>query len=152
MRTITLDLYKFEELDKDVQQKVIETLADINVDYGWWQWVYEDAAQIGLEITTFEIGRYLEGNFEDSAEETARLITENHRQMTPTHKAAVDYLRDIRGRFDEEHEVGFLRKLRRCYLAMLNDEYDYQTSREAIVERIKANDYEFTIIGKIPNF
>lgn len=147
MRTITVDLYKFEELDKDAQQKAIETLADINVSHEWWQGVYEDAAQIGLEITAFEIGRYCEGNFEDSAEETARLITEYHGQMTPTFKEAKEYLN--RKGHDEEDEVGFLRKLRHCYLAILNDEYDYQTSREAIVETIKANDYEFTITGQL---
>jgi hypothetical protein len=32
---------------------------------------------------------------------------------------------------------------------MLSKEYDYQTSEEAIIETIKANDYDFTENGNL---
>lgn len=41
MRTITKELYKFEELSPEVQQKVIDDNRDWNVNYDWWQFAYE---------------------------------------------------------------------------------------------------------------
>lgn len=41
------------------------------------------------------------------------------------------------------------RQLMRILYKKLNDEYDYINSSEAIIEHIKANDYEFTEDGKL---
>lgn len=38
--------------------------------------------------------------------------------------------------------------LEHCYVSMLEAEWDYRTSREAIIESIEANEYEFTEKGK----
>ena len=46
-------------------------------------------------------------------------------------------------------EACFTKALLEDYLIILRDEYEYQTSREQIVESIKANDYLFTELGKI---
>jgi len=35
-------VYKFDELSKEVQEKVLEKHSNINVDYDWWDFVYED--------------------------------------------------------------------------------------------------------------
>ena len=47
-----------------------------------------------------------------------------------------------------EIEFNFLKALLEDYLIMLCNEYKYQTSREQVVETIKANDYLFTELGK----
>ena len=46
MRTITKELYKFEELSPEVQQKVIDDNRDWNVDYDWWDFAYDEIAEI----------------------------------------------------------------------------------------------------------
>lgn len=46
--------YKFEELDENLQQKILEKNSDINVDYDWWDYIYEDindvAEILGINI------------------------------------------------------------------------------------------------------
>ncbi len=43
MRTETIDIYKFEELSKEAQNKAIENNRDMNVDMGnWWHFLYEN--------------------------------------------------------------------------------------------------------------
>ena len=64
-RTIRTKVYLFSELSDQAKQKVIEDNYDINVDYEWWESAYEDAANIGLKITGFDIdrGSYCNGEF-----------------------------------------------------------------------------------------
>ena len=47
MRTIRIKLHKFSELSEVAQQKVLDKNCYINVDYDWWQSIYEDAKAIG---------------------------------------------------------------------------------------------------------
>jgi len=39
-------------------------------------------------------------------------------------------------------------KLKKEYLSILKKEYEYLTSKESLIETIKANEYEFTAVGK----
>lgn len=45
MRTITKELYSFNELSDEAKQKALENLSNINTDYEWWD--YEDYTNIG---------------------------------------------------------------------------------------------------------
>ena len=47
MRTITKEVYKFEELNEETQERVIEDNRDINVDYQWWDFSFDDIKEIG---------------------------------------------------------------------------------------------------------
>jgi hypothetical protein len=49
----------------------------------------------------------------------------------------------------QEIEADFAKKLLEDYLLIWRNEYEYQTSREQVVETIKANDYLFTKLGKL---
>lgn len=42
MKTVELKLYKFDELSKEVQEKVIQNNRDINVYDDWHDWIIED--------------------------------------------------------------------------------------------------------------
>lgn len=48
MRTVTTstDVFKFDELSKEVQEKVIEKFRENYLDYDWWDGVYEDFISI----------------------------------------------------------------------------------------------------------
>lgn len=94
MRIIETKVYKFDELTEEAKQKAIENLYDINVDYEWWDLTYDDAANIGLKITGFDLDRasYVEGEFMDTALETAQAIIKEHGEQCETFKTAQDYM------------------------------------------------------------
>jgi len=163
MRTITThtDAYKFEELTDDAKRKAIENLYDINVDFEWWDSIYDDAKTIECTIKEFDIdrGSYCKLVCND-AHKTARLIVENHGETCDTRKLADEYLKahanlgrddggDIFTDLLENLDAEFARALGEEYLSLLRQEYEYLTSEDAIVETIQANEYEFTKDGKL---
>jgi len=164
-------VYKFDELPEDAKENALEKLYDININYDWYEFTYEDAKNIGLDITSFDIdrGSYCKGKFIESAESTADLIIANHGIDCETYKTAQAYLkerdeicstakRDENGELEDENalddkldelDAEFKKSIFQDYLIILRKEYEYQTSEEAILETIEANDYEFTIEGNI---
>ena len=46
METRTYNVYKIDELPKESKQKAIEKYYDINVNWDWWDFTYEDAVQV----------------------------------------------------------------------------------------------------------
>lgn len=172
-RTIRTKVYKFNELSESAKNKVIEKFYDINVGHDWWSDVYYDAAQIGLKIKGFDIdrGNYCKGEFLISGCEVAEKIKLNHGEKCETYKTALDFLSDWQKlvekhsdgiskdkvsedneyEFDQEAdelEKDFLKSLCEDYRIILSNEYEYLTSEEAIIETIKANEYEFTSDGR----
>ena len=171
MKTKTINVYSFDELSDEAKKKVLTKLYDINVSFDWWEFTYEDANNIGLKLEGFDIdrGNYCEGKFLASAEETAHKIEKEHGETCETFKDAKAYLKerdqvidtapkDENGDFVSEYELDekldeldseFLKILCQDYLIMLRHEYEYQTSEEAIIETIRANEYEFDENGKL---
>jgi len=167
MRTIKKEykVYKFAELSDDAKDKALEKLWDINVDFEWWDSVYADAETIGLKIDGFDIdrGSYCKGNFIYDAETVAKNIIENHGEKCETYIDAKKYLEElstaegihnIAGMPDEDFnhdDLGseFLKTLLEDYRIILKNEYEYLTSKAAIIETIEANDYDFNDDGTI---
>ena len=53
MRTIEIKVYKFEELDKQTKEKVIDNYRYINVEHStWYDWIQENFSYLGLVIVT----------------------------------------------------------------------------------------------------
>lgn len=56
MKTVKINLYSFSELSEKSQKKAIEKLSDINIDYDYWDFVYEDFQQLasyfGMDVDT----------------------------------------------------------------------------------------------------
>lgn len=173
MRTIITETkaYKFNELSEKAKQKAIEKLCTINVDYEWWESVYEDAKMIGLKITEFDIDYkgYCRGKLTESAVEVADLIIKNHGSSCGTYKLAESFITDrdqiVENQEKDEHgeiidvydldlkldeiENHFEIELLREYADILKKEYDYLTSEKAIIETIEAKDYEFNKEGDL---
>ena len=154
------DVYKFDELSDKAKNNAVEHLYDINVDYDWWDFLYKDAANIWLTITEFDAyyRHEINGKFENDAVTIARKIREDHGKKTVTHRTAVKFLAAYRKLKKAEKEeltndddmvTEFRHELLSDYLRMLREEYEYRTSREVIIETIEANDYDFTIDGKL---
>jgi hypothetical protein len=166
MRTIRTKVYKFDELSNEAKEVAIEKLWDINVDYEWWESIYEDAKNIGLELTDFEFDsasfvRNVEGQFILSASEVAANIFRDHGENCETYVTANGFMHEFTPIFSQyveteegedeliKIETDFLNELLNDYKNLLQTEYEYQTSRKAIVETIEVNEYEFYANGKL---
>ena len=173
MREITIKVYKFEELSVEDQEKVVSKLADINVDYQWWQYTYDDASGVGLIIQAFD-GHAVTAVFSDYALLTAEAIIKEHGEDCATYESAKAYLTDWQtlkaeqaqedadmfcepgnsawyeayceqtAEIDtEDIDNDFLRALCEDYRVILQKEYEYLTSDEAVRDTIMCNEWEF---------
>lgn len=151
-------VYKFSELSETAKQKAIESFWDLNVDYDWWEFTYEDAATIGLKITGFDLGRGrdITGELTESIASSIESILENHGEDCDTYKLATSFkerltviqVADKLTDNESEDELNELtekyeKELLNCYWKMLATEYNYKTSEEAVIESIEANEYDF---------
>ena len=171
--TITRNIYTFSELSEDAKRNALAEFADINVTHEWWECVYEDAERIGVKITGFDLdrNRHAEGELTLSATEVAANIIRDHGDTCSTYSTAEAFLEKhselmevyLREEADEdgssdalrdaedalnECEDEFLRDILEDYSIILQKEYEYQTSDEAMIAAIEANDYEFLENGE----
>ena len=169
MKTKTITLYKFSELSEEAQDKAVNKLADINIDDDWWDYTYSDAENIGLEITEFDTYHgTIKGKLTSTLKESIDKVMSDHGNECETYKTAQSFClelqkleqeeerkeEDDRDSYEFEQAVEDLEKeythaILEDYLIILRDEYEYQTSKKAIIETIEANDYDFTEDGEI---
>jgi hypothetical protein len=92
--TTVTTVYSFDELSEESQQKALEELWDLNVDYDWWDSTYEDASRIGLKIDGFDCGNRnsINGELAESLLDCCKLIRKHHGKECETFKAAAEYL------------------------------------------------------------
>jgi hypothetical protein len=172
--TTTRTIYTFDELSDSAKEKAIDRLRYSNIDYEWWDGTYEDAKNIGLKIDGFELDRRrgAEGSFIKDANYCATKIIAEHGDMCETHKTAKAFLSSwaelvtkysdgintdevAEGNeyeFDKEAdelESEFLESILEDYSIILQNESEYLTSDEAILELIESMDYEFTEEGEL---
>ena len=145
----TIELYKFNELDYPTQQQILNEFYDINVDFEWWEYIYNEAESIGLKITSFSLDRdyYIKGHSTKDIDTIKELILANHGENCKTYKLVNEW--DLN---DETIDIDkCINSLLKEYLKLLQKEYDYRISTEAIEETIECNDYEFTKEGILYN-
>ena len=170
MRTIRIKIYKFDELSSEAKETALNNLRDLNTDYNWWESTYDDAKEIGLKITGFDLdrNRHATGEFLLSANEVAQNIFNNHGENCESYKTATNFMENWQPIFDDymneesenyesndlenslnELESEFLNSLLEDYSIMLQNECEYLQTDDAIIETIEANDYDFTKDGKL---
>jgi hypothetical protein len=172
--TTVTNVYKFDELSDKAQENAIMNLFYINVEDDWYHYIYEEAEELGFKITGFDIdrGSHCDIKLIDSPFEICTKIMSEHGEECDTWKLAKSFIDDWNDivakhsdgtniekvaegneyQFDEDAdflEGQFTKELSECYLKMLRDEYEYQTSEFAIVEAIESYDYDFTEDGKL---
>ena len=122
MRTIEIQVYKFDELSDKAQQKVLHDMCDINVRYDWWDWTFEDTREQLKEKGQLELIQVNDWDlYRGSISLEVRWLVELEE--------------------DEMEDIEYY--LKQDILSRLRREYDYQISYKAIKEAIEANDYEF---------
>jgi len=177
--TITRNLYTFDELTELAKEKAVNNLRDINIDYEWWKNVYYDANQVGITINSFDLDRNRHATTTIcNPDETAELIIENHGPDCETFKTAksfLDEIKPLKEKFDKAETIYNNYKYRKClsdlmckleyelddltrdftksitedYSLILQREYEYLYSNEAVIETIQANEYEFDENGNL---
>ena len=178
MKVRTYKVYKFDELPKDGQQKAIENLYDINVDYDDWYYdegllqktedngFYFEIKNIEFDIYRQEYNIPLEVNDETKVLDV--LLSKpkyKHKKLIKSlHKAGFIYFYSSISLYSYSTKLKRLDKimdeltsdfdelqsdLAYNVFKQIKNSYEYLTSEEAIIETIKANDYDFTIQGNI---
>jgi hypothetical protein len=212
MITKTINLYTFDELTPDAQNKAIENLRDVKYHYDWWESTYDDfhsiAKYFGFDVDLKNTWFTLSYSQGDGSSFTAdvdvlKLISciesEGWKEYAPKENFSLPSIsknvlrickliernkidigkvhiypcnRETNVSIVFEHDYANTRVLERIEYAIgelneivldtakelnkflyrqLRDECDYQSSREAIIETIKANEYTFTENGKLEN-
>jgi len=172
MKIKTITLHQFNELEGKAREKALQKHSDINVNYEWWDYTYDDAARIGLKISEFDPDHYCKGKLQISLCEVCDKIKTEYGEQCDTYKLADEYLtkwaelvkkysygvnidqvaEDKEYEFDQEAdemEEDFLKDLCEEYRIILRKEYEYLTSEEAIVETLESNGYYFDEDGNI---
>lgn len=167
-------VFPLAELTGKAREKALCTLSEFNTEFDWYQSVYDDATESAdIVIEEFDIYHRTIGlKFLTSAEQTAQKILQNHGNTCDTYKLAHKFLHDLAdikqafpGQFDDmgnpeefareeeisELEQDFLKSLRREYLSLLTQEYEYRSSEPALIELAEANEYLFHADGTIFN-
>ena len=84
-------VYYFDELPEESQEKAIENYYDINLDF-WYECIIEDAEEVGIEITAWDLDRYsINGLLQADLETVINNILEKHGDTTDTYKTAKIY-------------------------------------------------------------
>ena len=163
MKTIEIKVYKFDELDEQTKEKVIDNYRHINVeDTFWYDWIKDDFNRLGLEIKEFDLGRrnyvkiYIE-NFED----TSNYIIKEFGDSVLIKQTAKNYLKELKeivSNFKEDEDIdrefetldeNYQHEFEADILSYLRANYEHYISDEAVIDTIEANDYDFTTEGKI---
>ena len=172
MKTVIINLYKFNELSESAQEKAIGDCRFINVEHDWWDAIYDDAENIFAKIRGFDIGRknYCDMFLTLTMEDTINAILSNHGETCETYEIAKRYRYDWKiakrnlkqEEWEDEDDLiyrqekvldvlaeEFISELGEEYLSMLRREYEYLTSDEAIREYLVENDLDFRVDGSI---
>jgi len=171
MKTIHLALYSFSELSANAKDEALNEHRFINVEYNWWDSIYEDAERSGLKITGFEFESswYCNAHFIHDAIHCAGEIMDHHGDTTPTYQIALSFWakrsqivrtwpKDENWEFKHQGdldegldrvEANFLIHLQWAYHSLLIEEYNFQTSDEAITATFEAQEFYFTADGKL---
>jgi hypothetical protein len=165
MRTVTIQkvVRKFDELDDKLQALVLSNNSDINTDYEWWENLSDDAKNVGLTISAFNVdGHQADSINWDMSMDHNQSITKilaDHGKKCPTHTLALEFQAKFEAMNDAaplavemalpDVKDAYAQKLAGLYLDMLRREYEDRCDDEMIAETLKANDYEFDEKGNI---
>lgn len=174
----TITLYSFNELSEMAQNEAVDSLWDINVSNDWWDYIFSDAAGIGLKIEEFWLDRHIiRGELAEYLLDSCSLIRRNHGKECETFKTAANFHKTYIAAFvewydtqtqqskshhrpkdwlaqfkfeDEAQKIqaDFEKALLEDYLELLRSSWDHLCSRQEIVKSIEANNCLFTELGE----
>ena len=155
MRTESVSIFSVSELPETIKAKVLDKYR-----YEFCSWfdvqAREDAKECShMTIDEYDLDRsYIICEFNKSAEDTAKTVLENHGKSCSSYTIASNFLSALSSLESQPEnydsltamdflEENFLEDMGAYYLNMLQSEYDYMTSDEAVTELLESNGYEF---------
>lgn len=184
--TTKTQVYKYNELPKEVQSKVLENLYDLNTDYEWYELTIDESkkhlSEMGFDEATISFSGFSsqgDGASFDASVDLKKWL-KIHR-LSNKYRALYNHADEVSvsitksGHYEHEYTMGIdsdyyslesekaqnqllelenkiledAREEARIIYKTLEKEYEYLTNEDAIIETIEANDYNFTINGKI---
>ncbi len=164
IETITRTLYSYDELSQASKEKAVRQIDGVYVVDQWWDNVYYSAEQVGVNITSFDDRMAITGELTMDVMSCIKAVMDNHGEDSRTYKISKRYLDQIMAweeawtslRHDDEsayyekfsdfmdeiHDQ-YREDILRAYRILLNEEYEYLSSDEAIIEFIRGNNVEF---------
>ena len=102
MKEVIIRLYSFEELSEESKQKAIQDNINIFIDHQWWDDIYSDAEEQGIEIEGFDIDRgnccniKLIQNISSVADNMVYTYARNDGEQIDIVKESISFLEDYR--------------------------------------------------------
>lgn len=177
--TWNFKVYKFGELSDEAKERALEDNRYVLVeDYAWYDFIYDEADMIGIEIEEFDLDRrYIKIRLNTSVLNSVESAMQWFGESTEEYKLVKSYYDAIMKLADSDEVKEYLEEnpdddaydaiynmslddrfydeyindMKRVFLRMLENEFNYLTSDEAIIEHFNINDYEFFENGKIFN-
>lgn len=172
MKTVTINVYQFNELSPIAQSNAIESLGKINVADGWDKDILKEIVALGALNVTYELltESYCNIDFAEPDNnnmpvkiplynEIAKYIIENHDKTTKSYlvtKAFLDAANHIAKTSDkfvdleiETLEQTFKEMLESHYFIVLKEEYNLRTSEKEVIKTLQTHKFEFTINGRL---
>ena len=177
MKIIETKVYEFDELPEDIQQKVLKKEYACNVDHSSWcdgtleDWT-DKLQELGFEdvkilysgfhsqgdgacftCERIDFNKYKDGVYRDL--DISCKITHSHNYyFASSTRVGVESGDEIslEKHLEIEADIEQMRyDLGNQNYKDLRENYDYLTSKEAIIETIKANEWTFTLEGRMMN-
>lgn len=136
--TIIKTWLKFSELSDEGKRKAIDNNRDISVDYGWWDFVFEDYTIKLKKLGFWDIKLYFTGF---SSQGDGACFTAKHKRGYIEHRG--HYYHENSMRCDNDVLLEVARRIAQDLYSTLEKNYEYYTSDECVAESIEANDCEF---------
>ena len=177
--TWNFKVYKFEELSDEAKERALEDNRYVLcVEDYWYDFIYDEADMIGIEIEGFDLYEgYIKIKLNTSVLNSVESAMQWFGESTEEYKLVKSYYDAIMKLADSDEVKEYLEEnpdddpydaiynmslddrfydeyindMKRVFLRMLENEFNYLTSDEAIIEMFEANDYEFFETGKVFN-
>lgn len=154
MRTVTVDMYQFDELNEDAKEKAIEWVKNnIHDLYKWYNEAYKSIAafccKFGVTLRDYRVGN---ADYETDANNGhfrgVRLSHINREEMLTGYYLDSTLMYAFYDTFKSTGDAlrAFHDALRAGFIAWRND-WEDAYSDESIVDFLRANEYEFTADG-----
>ena len=132
METKNKEVYEFEELSESVQEALLDKADEYTLDSDWYEYILDDAANIGLTIDTFDVDNHqIYGDLTEYLPQVLTNILDQHNVDADTYQTALNHqaiLTASNARADELdlqlREKDFVRDILEDYLNLLRQEVE----------------------------
>jgi len=178
-KTREVKVYSIEELDDSgsyptPRDRALDKVREGVFMFDWWDGIYDDAKNVGVTISGFDLGRgrSIDVELDDSPEDVCQAIIDEHGDADEEPRIILAELMRLNESIDEAYdsedeedsngtslydledqkesvEEDLITYLKQYYYTMLQREYDYMNEDDYLIEYAEANAMEFDKDGYV---